>query len=250
MMKRVIVVIMILLLVIPNAGCLVYQGKDWSLYYLVAENVPGISNIRAGNANTEVLKRDAQGRVLFSYQGDAYGPYINDTLCICAIAQKVEWEDAYFYEDIFYLTEDSFENFTEQDIEDLKKKNDWNAPLEIKKFKKNVRRDLNARESLFEANLDEATAALNETIGDKKMYTDVLFFDSDGVGKCLYVMFQCEKDEKGNEYNFQVYFIMLGLVGSFKPETGIVAVEDIYHYQNQLHEFKKANGWEFQGEQS
>ncbi|MEF9990097.1 MAG: hypothetical protein RR716_06260, partial [Christensenellaceae bacterium] len=120
------------ILLLPSClGLPTYRGGNIALYSLIVDNIPGLVTSRPGNATIEILETDQYGRTLFTYRGDAsrYDGYA-DTLYIYAICQQVKDKNVYYYEDYFYILADSADSFYSEDINELKKINDWELPID------------------------------------------------------------------------------------------------------------------------
>ena len=122
----------------------VYYDNDPDLHSIALESIIGTYSY---NMN-EVLRieEDAYGRVLFAFYGGNMFRTLNgqeDVLAI-VIAQKTDSDFAYYYDSInasaIYvdwlnerLTLNLLESyFDEEEIEELKAKNDWNKPINDK----------------------------------------------------------------------------------------------------------------------
>lgn len=243
-MKRSISFLIVMLTMIVLAGC-TYRGRDLDLYRMVVYNVPCTFSVNEGEtADTEVVEKDSYGRRLFSYsmyRDKGFNGY--ERICIYAICQKSDKNYAYFYEDIFFIIADSFESFEEGDIENLKKLNDWDQPLNQDRLAKtsmdtkytNYRRQINSRE-IFESTILENT----------DLIASPYLVNVDKNEKVFYYVGVSSIDKEGIAKYHNSYFMMLNSDGSYDPDNFVVEIEDIYNYHDQMRTFKKKNGWSFQ----
>ncbi len=127
---RIIVISVILIFI----AFLYFVYSDYSslgCYFCGVYAVPGTyhSDLKGMEASYEILEEDDYGRVLFFYTApDFISKQQGEYIVIC---QKITDKYVYFYEDICFeiLYDDE-----DADIQELKKKNDWNSPLDESKM--------------------------------------------------------------------------------------------------------------------
>ena len=112
-------------------------------------SVPGMYKSDLRGESIEILERDEYGRTLVSCIAENF--ITNRSEHIFAVFQSHEKSKVYFYEDINYIF---CENSNTTNTDDLKKKNDWNQPLNFSKCsKREIRVSLDnhlVRDSIFD----------------------------------------------------------------------------------------------------
>lgn len=106
-----------------------YSGKDYDLYTVGKLSVP-MGVLGESWSRTEIIEEDSYGRRLFLYDAvSVYWPLGEYHVYAYVICQKTEDGKTGFYEDIAYVAAAAAEDITEEEIEILKEKNDWDKPL-------------------------------------------------------------------------------------------------------------------------
>lgn len=123
---------------------MLYDGEYPELEVVAINSVPGVWRSDMSD-QVLVLEKDSYGRTLFVCKLTRVFTYINSTqngVLAIIISQKTDLETVCYYTEINYdlafledyetLATDELisSHFSEQDIETLKEKNDWNKPLE------------------------------------------------------------------------------------------------------------------------
>ena len=97
-----------------------------------AEDFPLFSIIKVGVVGGESsgyvkrLDKDAYGRILFEFRvANLVSSYYDNGISGYGISQKIENDEAYYYEDIFYIAASDHSLIDEEAIETLKRTNDW-----------------------------------------------------------------------------------------------------------------------------
>ncbi|MEG0578176.1 MAG: hypothetical protein RR500_10030, partial [Bacilli bacterium] len=212
------------------------------LYSLIVDNIPGLVTSRPGNATIEILETDQYGRTLFTYRGDAsrYDGYA-DTLYIYAICQQVKDKNVYYYEDYFYILADSADSFYSEDINELKKINDWQLPIDESKM------------AILHESSASVSSKVKEIFDSKHNPTNseinIDFIGEDKNGESAYFISAFRTEEKNankNEIIFDGnYLMILDKEGEYDKNNYLIRIDDIYNYQPELHELKIKNGWQF-----
>lgn len=122
---------------------MLYDGEYPELEVVAINSVPGV--LRSDMSDQVlVLEKDSYGRTLFACELNRVFTNINspqNVVLAIIISQKTDLETVCYYTEINYdlafledyetlVTELISSHFSEQDIETLKEKNDWNKPLE------------------------------------------------------------------------------------------------------------------------
>lgn len=252
-MRKSLALLFVTLMALLLTGCLLYRGNDWDLYKMIIWNVPNTLGIEAPEAaDTKIIETDVYGRRLFTYEMNRSGTTGYDRICIYAICQKADREYVYYYEDFCFILSSSLANFTQEDIEQLKSVNGWGEPIDEAKLSKHaLRAPMTSHKEGIDANeifnrvvfkIDDIYESLNSFPDNLNPETGTtLLVDSDEAGNQFYYVYV---------YNDQVrhlrsYFMMLKNDGSYDPEIFIEEIDDLYQYQEQMHEFKIRNGWVF-----
>ncbi len=241
MRKKAYGLLIVILSTVLLIGCRVYEGKDHDLYQQVKSSVLCTNTVRPGQSiSLETIDEDQYGRRLFRYF-----MYITD-LCeykqvsVIAVSQKTESGWVYYYEDINFIMAETFEELDEDQIETLKKENDWDQPLDNQKMSRrkpyapHIQID-NVLSKFHDEILTEPGSGLGAS-----------FCDTDGAGKVLYYYIVYDIDRNDDIYvDERTYIAVINEDGTYNADTWIEELEDIYAYQEQLHALKLANGWTF-----
>lgn len=111
-----------------------YYGKHPELYSVFGSAVPGSATFNSFVGKIKTVETDSSGRVLFSYYESmcyySQNEY-NSTVYGYAICQHYDGERSYYLRDICFEIDNSFENITEERIERLKQRNNWDQPLDL-----------------------------------------------------------------------------------------------------------------------
>jgi len=182
----------------------------------------------------EILEEDDYGRVLFSLPINCFFSDVEETAIV--IMQKYDNQYVYFYEDINYLTGE----MSEQEISDLKQKNDWNLPMdESKMSRRKVKYSFD--NYLITDSKTDYSKIKKQWVKDFGLSNDSLIdsaiSDFDDVRYELYFL------AFHNQLNEKEYYFAIVDVASY--ETKYLKVEDITDYQNELTAFKRSCGWQY-----
>lgn len=127
----------LLVVIIFLAGCSRRESvKDtgfYAPYHIADANVPFADNLYTTQFDrVEKIEQDKYGRQYYSYQ--TYSILLNAQIEIHLISQLEENGVAYYYQDVCYLIRKiEGESFSEEDILQLKERNDWNCRLDMQK---------------------------------------------------------------------------------------------------------------------
>ncbi len=220
-----------------------YSGEHSDLYTVAINSLLWIGGFGMQadfpcDPEIEIIEIDECGRILFTYSEETY----SDTFASAnvLILQATKGNLVYFYEDHNFIIERkklysdfSFGEFDEQEIADLKEKNDWNKELNLEKCivkevsfsKKDNPVDYGQLETIF-CQYDNYSSHVSR------------YFTEDEYGNFLIhskVRFNTE-----NETRDYRYFVLL-----FKKDSSYAIFEpqSLYNYQDELKQFKEANSW-------
>jgi len=227
----------------------VYYDNDPDLHSIALESIIGTYSY---NMN-EVLRieEDAYGRVLFAFYGGNMFRTLNgqeDVLAI-VIAQKTDSDFAYYYDSInasaIYvdwlnerLTLNLLESyFDEEEIEELKAKNDWNKPINDKLlFRTEV-----TRKKTCNAN-DRDLLPYRDLLGGN-LYHGIQCYGKDRNGYML-VSVESELSNQSTR-TFAIYLLIVNQNHELISPDAVMRVTDILD-MDEIKRFKQENGWSFE----
>lgn len=238
--------IFILFQIVISIGCTPpqFRGSNNLQNIQICSNVLFVVSSMYGDSET--IEKDSYGRELFKYSTYESLGYTYGEMCIYAISQKRTFKDIFYYEDYCFIISDSFDNFKQEDIEDLKAKNDWNKP-----FDQNKCSSRSKRIPSDEFQYIESTNSIEKTITKYCNENDELFYnvgiDKDKDGNILMIFQTKMKGAEGENISkgLRNYMIILTSRGLPRGKECFAEIEDLYNYQEQLHELKIANDWNF-----
>ena len=248
MIKQIKVVIKFILLLSPImfvTSCFrefEYEGDYPELFSVAVNSILGAIGYSLGppggvQPRITLLEEDAYGRRLFLYNEEV-------TLNISAyriIIQKIEGNYAYFYPHYNFISS-SIEyrwEFTDEDMEALKKTNSWNQEMnDSSEFvrvrivrKKEVGPISNERLIEVYSYIFLRRSLVHQNISNSLM----IFLRTDSYGRSVYAAIGPRDDD--------IFAVLFHPNHSFDPETGILLIEDRNRYQTALRLFMEANGW-------
>lgn len=239
-LKRLLSIILVLAQITFCIGCTPprFDSANKFSNLLISSNV--LFAISGINGKGESIERDAYGRELFKYYiyPGGYEPICNE-LCVYIISQRQTLTNILYYEDFCFILSDSFNKFTQDDIDALKNKNDWGNPFVLEKCSE---RSKGIPSSEFE--YPQAKETIKQIITkyiDKNC--ELMYYigmDKDKDGNIL-IVFQAKKDDEETRN----YMIILTSRGLPRGKECFAEIEDLYNYQEQLHDLKIANDWNF-----
>jgi len=216
----------------------------------------------------EIIEEDSYGRTMFIYVGNsiAYADSIygsKGNLFAIIISQKTDKDYVYYYPDynfILYaydaqsrLTRDellqyAFDPTIAADIEALKKRNDWEKPInnekcvkvKVSRFNKeqDVRKIVSNRTLVSEDAKQKAYGLATGFPEDSKYYS-FCYLASDKYDRHLY-FFRNLKDDGSYEKSYVVIF---NKDSSFDRDRGVIEIANVWDYQEDLKAFKEQNNW-------
>ena len=192
------------------------------------------------NGKSETISKDTYGRELFKYSiyPDGFAPPYKE-ICVYAIIQRNTHDEIYYYEDYCFIIADSFNIITEKDIEELKQNNNWDMAFVPEKCStRNKIRHSNEFEYVESINSIEKIISEYFDEGYELKYYMGTDIDKDGN---ILIVFQAKKDDEETRN----YMIILTSRGLPRGKECFAEIEDLYNYQEQLHELKIANDWNF-----
>ncbi len=226
--------VVLLTLAIVLSSCSSSLPEDIALIATASFGVPYMFDNDLKGRKIDVLETDAYGRILFSMFD--YSFFVGQEVTTLVIMQKQDDQYVYFYEDYCYAMED----FSEETKLVLKKKNDWNLPLNESKMSQRT------VEVTFDLNIKRDTVIKIRTLKyhwkkDLAISEDQILSyaitDLDQCGKNLYWLL-IENDMGIEENYFTIFDVSLKKMYYFK-------VEDATAYMEGLRSFKQSCGWNY-----
>ncbi len=233
------------LFVVTGCGRTDYSGQHSDLYTEAINTLPWVNGFsstadRYCEPLIEVLETDSFGRTIFTYYEHYYldGPISVSSLLVCQFSDD---NTVYYYEDVNFIMKEektySIRNdgFTEEDINKLKKANDWNMEInfdncigkQIAKSKEKLKYESEIKTCVIDS--------LSDATENQKISLRELTYDSTGSKVLVY---GCVKSEP------KIYFIGLVEYDSDCVKNFYCFIpSNIYDIQNELIDFKIDCGW-------
>lgn len=252
MIKRVFAAIISLSLVMCLAGCRYkgYSGENVDLFTAAINSVlwnngHSYSTDWYKNPDIEVVERDKYGRTLFRYYEKYYagGGISFSSLIVC---QHADDEYAYYYEDVNFIiveedkTNSAMGKFDDEKVNQLKAANDWNREIQLEKcVKKKLTRkkpDIPYGKEMIENKIVDAFKLKKN---DYRILMDILTRDPKNDSFIMYGYILYGESEN---------ILFVGLVTAtheMVTDVKFLVPSNLYEYQSELTEFKKANGWNY-----
>lgn len=182
-----------------------------------------------------VVETDEYGRILFQYTEKYFSTEVAFSSLL--VLQKEENGFVYYYEDQNFICQEKTSYnvavvFEETLVENLKKQNDWNTPLNLEKCITKAIVDEKPAITVSDDVLDEIFSSYNGYYNNKPfVLTD------DGFGKTLLYAQVILKSEDVWQAKYVVVMLENGsFIALFEPES-------LYNYQVELQAFKDNNSW-------
>ena len=265
-MKKIILFLCVVLLTLSGCDDSNYKGGTVDLNCVATNSILGLYDVDRNNIIE--IAEDSFGRRMFLYWGntavmdDEFGSTQDVPKYIYAIliSQKSYKKHVYFYPDYNFIIYDDapswgygskkkeellqyvLDSTPSEDIEWLKQKNDWDKPLnEDKCVKVKISKKDRERESGYSFVSDEVKEKVyKETIPFGVFYRSSLYYlTSDTYDRHIYFFRGTQVDDSC----LGAYVVIFNKDGSYDPETGIMEISDLWHYQDELKAFKERNGW-------
>jgi len=194
-----------------------------------------------------VIDEDSYGRVMFLY----IEPRATSTISLI-ISQSSSDTHVYFYPHFNFISAPSdeliseFERgiltnviFPEDLVADLKERNDWNQPLN---FERVVRAAIIRTKPTGPINRRTLREAHFAALGDyARGHVLAQFFTIDNYGRSIYLFSRVPNSFANINNHFAV--VLFQPDGTFDEDIGIMALTELFHYQEILKEFMELNGW-------
>ena len=218
-----------------------YKGDDLAAYTLVQYQCPTQSS---GFSYSEIVEQDEYGRTLFKFWGGSDLAYESDkgTLYIYAILQKDTDDFVWFYDLVCYMMNPSWEAFTEERLNELKDRNDWNRELDLSQAIQVKRVPENDRHIGVSHSISAITDIASNICESDEFY-NYLPICNDQNGKTLYFIRTYKRDQNGYAADFSSYAVILNADSTYS-DSSIVKLDDFYDHAEELMALRAATGWE------
>lgn len=255
-MKKILIFVSMILILLT--GCdPSYVESSPELYTVVANNILGAGMSRW--EYTYVIEEDSYGRVMFLYTATpSSNIYLGPIYAVC-ICQKSDNEYTYYYEDdCFFVCVNAeelvnrgtvtrlLENISQNDIDELKLRNDWEKELNEEKMTVSRSfKQFNDKEE-YKSGSQHYKAALNAVKCPDGYRLWYYIICSDKAGRQL-IWIQ-EKKSDGTSTNLEDirnFLVIVGKNGEVESDDCILELttEHLYDYRDIVKEFKAENNW-------
>lgn len=234
--KHIIVLVLVISLLLTSCfgDGMDYHGEYPDLYSVAIHSIIGIygydfSEVKF-DSKINVIDEDEQGRKLFSYQENSTVSTYNLIIC-----QKTNDDYTYFYPDYNFISS-SEDTFPEEEIEQLKEKNDWNK--EINEYSC-VKAKVTRKKPQGLINRKAVNKLYCFALGEDAYYpnSSIIYLISDNYGRELYTGY-------GKYSSKRVVVMLLNHPdGSYDENTSVMELKNYYSYQEELKAFKERNHW-------
>ena len=240
----------IILISLIFSGCFVskdpddYHGEYPELYSVAIHSLLGTTGCdfseRKFDSEIMIVEEDQYGRTMFLYyEGAAISTWS------FLVSQKSDDNYSYFYpdfnftsfteDDLFLAKFDFMElyNQSDEEIEALKSKNDWDMKIDLDKC---VKVEI-VRKKAEGPVQGSAWELYNKALGDDAHVPhSIEFFTTDDYGRSIYFGYGKPSSER--------YIVMLFKPdGTYDESKCVMELTDLYSYQDELKQFKDLNDW-------
>lgn len=211
-----------------------YNGEYPELYSIAINSLLGAEGYHFGERkippNLKVIEEDEYGRKLYTYS-----EYNTVSAYSLIISQKSDDDYAYFYPDYNFISK-SKGDFSGVEIEDLKKKNDWDKGIDVEKC---IRVKITRKKGLSPIDDEDIIELYKKAFGKdalsiKSARQAIWFFIADDYGRSMYL---------GYGENKSYCVMLINPDGSYDEETWLMFLQDPNNYQDELKAFKELNDW-------
>lgn len=230
-MKKVFLIVLICLVFSFVSSC-GYVDESISLAVCASYSIPGMQSydLKGRETNVRLLEADSEGRSLFEYT--VLNRFTGEMETALAVCQRYTDTSVYYYEDVNFHLGD----YSEDDVDDLKARNDWNQPYDDAKSttrKIKVSFDL-VNMSYGELDSKKVSSAvsteLNSSDGEIE---DLFFFDMNGSEQSIYCLVTADDASS--------YFWLAYVDDSYS--VSLMRLDEDASLADQLRAFKESVGW-------
>lgn len=253
MQKLSALVLLLVLTLLILTGCYSgYSGEHTDLYTVAINSLSWIFGHSFGadfamDSEIEIIEQDQYGRTLFTYYEKYYvgGDISFSSLVIC---QSSNEQHAFYYEDVNFIVKEQevdipwpVNEFTNEEIEQLKLANDWNKPLNLEKC---VKKELTTEklDVPHEKKIEKIIEEQFQLHERDKISVRYLTKSAVNDNYLIYGYLRGYADFHIND--FEVYFVGLVEIENNKiKDVHFLQPTNVFDYQTELMEFKKAHNW-------
>ena len=200
--------------------------KYYEAYEIVYRNVPAYHRMGMSYSaqfdTVKLLDTDHYGRQLFEYCSD--GDLLSEQMISLVICQKTQDGMVYYYEDVCWISRlKSAEEFSDNEVNNLKEQNDWNQSLSESKMSSTPYGKDNHTELVLSESEREATLAMIEECFQLNEGTEILyrvFYHAQSYYMVLTVL-NTQEDLAVGEHQSDYKLVL------FHEERGIVSFQDV-----------------------
>lgn len=229
----------------PITGCFYkgYSGEYPELFTVAINSLlwnKGHSDLTDKYCDSEikVLEKDEYGRTLYMYYEDYY---VGDTISFSALIISQYSLDGYvyYYEDCNYLIKEQemrskeLREFSQEEIANLKKANDWGKELVLTKCTK---KQIVRKKQRIPNNEKAIRRKVIERYNAKDGNTFVDYLTNDVNGYFIFYGLVRYIDKSENDYYVAIANAQGDIIDWLVPNN-------LYNYQEELKSFKQKNGW-------
>ena len=150
----------------------------------------------------EILEKDSKGRVMFSFCAYGYSIENNDNLYSIIICQKSDLKYTYYYPDCNYIVAPTKNEISEEEICELKEKNDWDKELNQSKM---IKAKITRRKEMDNSASPEKRKIFNGDVNFDNEYITFISLGKDKDYRWLYYVTILDHD-----YNYiRSYMLIL-----------------------------------------
>lgn len=258
--KRTSIAILLIIIAFILSACepapFRYRNNDVDLHVIAVSSLLGVSV--SWTNEVLILETDEYGRKLFAFEGNTCnGTQENGRISAFLISQKTTETESFYYDNINFIyrvaqtpiykrygkinANDTAKWFTKEQIDALKSANDWNKPLSSEKFFK-VKIQRTKPDTVSNKRLRKAF----NLIADDELFENscIELLTEDASGRSIYFFRIKLSGSKRGDYIFEKsYVIMFDKNDKVEAEKGIMEIENVWDYQEQLSIFKSRNNW-------
>jgi len=221
-----------------------YDGDYPELYSIGINSILGAKGyINQGYgkwlSEIQIIEKDNFGRVLFHYC-----EYNRVSSRSFIISQKNDMEHSYYYPNYNFISNFGGE-FSDDEIELLKTKNDWNMPVNIDKC---VKVSIVRQKTGGPVRTSIIRRFFREALGNDAKYDSPKFnfFIKDNYNRSMYVAYGARGSNRyfdPKQMTRRVVVLFFQPNGLYDKEIGIMELTDLNNYQDDLKAFKLRNNW-------
>ena len=237
---RIIIFIILIIIVISTTSCINvhgysddYQGDYPELYSIAINSVLGARgylNDGRGPRSSEItiMEEDSFGRKIFLY----FEMKMISTYSL-HISQTINDQYAYFYPDFNFISGPTDE-FSEEAIEALKRKNDWDMEIDLSKC---VKAEIVRRKGSGPLGSSQILPLYRKALGEDAHGNPlIVYFITDDYGRSMYLGYGL--------FSIGRHIVMMfNPDGSYDENIGYFELTDLFSYQEELKQFKELNNW-------